>query len=322
MTHDHNATDTIECHLWPKDPHRCIVISYVQRTFSSLSLLGCAVIALLIIILKKYKSTVQKLIFWLSVSGFLRSLAYLLTQPHKSHIIYCRVKGFFLQYFDSTNLLWVLMITVNSLLIVKRKNYKYYYNWYHIIVWSGSLIWSLIPFFSDSYGHAGIWCWIKPETGFPFGIWYIPLFVLGFLMFLIQVYLLCFLVKFQKSLNNQSDDERTAYKHIQKDLKSLLAYPLFYILFYIPAFIFRISEETHPHVNPSYALTIAIVVLLPSLGVVYAVAFVLINASLKEISFPLLKTGLLDIFSKISRQAANDSVTRTSIRSKQYQSGK
>ena len=114
---------------------------------------------------------------------------------------------------------------------------------------------------------------------------------------------------------------------MRKDLKSLLAYPFFYILSYIPAFIFRISEETHPRVSPAYALTIAIVVFTPSLGVVYAVAFVLINANLKEISVPLLKTGLLDIFSKIPRHAVNydftvNSVTRTSIRLKQYQSGK
>ena len=327
MTHGHNTTDTLECHLWPKDPHRCRVILYVQRTFSTLSLVGCAVIALLIIILKKYKSTVQRLILWLSVSGFLRSLAYLLTQPHNSHVIYCRIKGFFQQYFDCTTLLWVLMITVNSLLIVKRKTYKNHYNWYHVTVWFGSMIWSTIPFFSDSYGHAGIWCWIKPDTHLRFGMWYIPLFVLGSLMFLIHVYLLWFLIKFQKPLNNRSDDERTAQKRMRKDLKSLLAYPFFYILSYIPAFIFRISEETHPNVNPAYGLTIAIVVFTPCLGVVYAVAFVLINASLKEISVPLLKAGLLDIISKIPRHAVNynfpvNSVTRTSIRSKQYHSRK
>ena len=324
MTHDYNATDTIECPLWPKDPHRCRVISYVQRTFSSLSLLGCAVIVGLIIILKKQKSITQRLIFWLSVSGFFRSLAILLTEPHNSQAIYCRVKGFFHQYFDCTTLLWVLMITANSLLIVKRKTYKHLYNWYHVIVWFGSMIWCTIPFYSDSYGHAGIWCWIKPDTRLRFGVWYIPLFVLVFLMFLIHVYLLWFLMKFQKPLNNRSDDERTAHNRMLKDLKSLLAYPLFYIVFYLPGFIFRVIEETHPYDKPAYGLTIAMVVFIPSLGVLYAVAFVLINASLKEISVPLLKAGLLDMFRKVSRHAVTynfpvNSLTRTSTRSRQYQ---
>ena len=54
MTHDNNATDTLDCDLWSIDPHRCRVILYVQRTFSSMSLFGCAVISLLIITLKKY----------------------------------------------------------------------------------------------------------------------------------------------------------------------------------------------------------------------------------------------------------------------------
>ena len=143
------------------------------------------------------------------------------------------------------------MITVNSLLIVKRKTYKHNYNCYHVIVWFGSTIWSMIPFFSDSYGHAGIWCWIKPDTHFRFWMWYIPLFVLGFLMFLIHVYLLWFLIKFQKPLNNRSDDERTAHKCMLKDLESLLAYPFFYIVFYIPGFIFRVTEETNPYVKPA-----------------------------------------------------------------------
>ena len=146
-------------------------------------------------------------------------------------------------------------------------------------------------------------------------------------MFLIHVYLLWFLIKFQKPIINRSNDEKTTQKRMRKDLKSLLAYPFFYILSYIPAFIFRISEETHPRVSPAYALTIAIVVFTPCLGAIYAVAFVLINASLKEISVPLLKARLQDMISNVSRHVVVynfpvNSVTRTSLRSRQYQPGK
>ena len=246
------------------------------------------------------------------MSDFFRSLAILLTHHHNSHVIYCRLKGFFQQYFDCTTLLWVLMITMNSLLMVKRKTYRHHYNWYHVIVWFGSMVWSAKPFFSNSYGHAGTWCWIKPDTGLHFGVRYIPLFVLSFLMFLIHVCLLWFL---------------TVQKRMRKDLKSLLAYPFFYILLYIPGFIFRVTEETNPNVKPAYGLTIAIVVFTPCLGVVYAVAFVLINASLNEISVPLLKARLRDMISNVSRHAVVynfpvNSVTRTSLQSRQYQPGK
>ena len=218
MTLNHNLTDTVECHLWPKEPLRCRNISIVLQTFSSLSLIGCFAIAGLIIILKKYRTTTERLVLWLSVSGFFRSLVFSLPHPKKSQVIYCSVKGFFDQYFISTHLLWVLMITVNCLLIVKRKAYQQYYKWYHVLVWTGSMIWSMIPFFSHSYGDAGIWCWIKPDTGLRFAMWYIPLFVLGFLMILIHAYLLWFLIKFQKPLNNRSDDERTAHIRMRKDI--------------------------------------------------------------------------------------------------------
>ena len=324
MTFDRNTTDNFECLLWPREPHRCRVILYVQRTFSSLSLIGCVAVAALIIILKKYRSTTQRLIFWLSVSGFFRSLVLLLTHVYDRDVTYCRAKGFFRNYFSCTTLLWVFMIAVNCLFIVKRKPYEQHYKWYHAIVWIGSMVWSTIPFFSDSYGYAGIWCWIGRENGLRFGMWYIPLFSLTFLMFSIYVYLLRFQMKFKKSLNNRSVDERTAEKHMRKDLKSLLAYSFIYILFSVPIFIYRVSEETHPNISPIYGLTITSVVLTPSLGVVYAVAFVLINASLKEISVPLLKARLRDIFRKIPRHAVNynfpvNSVTRASIRSRQYQ---
>ena len=295
MTLDHNATDTHKCHLWPKEPRRCRNISIVLQTFSSLSLIGCLVIVGLIMILKKYKSTLQSLILWLSVSDFFRSLVYLLPHPKKNQVTYCHFKGFFDQYFISAHLLWVFMITVNCLLIVKRMPYQQYYKWCHVMVWVGSLFLAIIPFIKDSYGEAGIWCWIKHDTGFRFGVWYAPLFVLGFCMISINVYLIWFLMKNQRHGNNRSDDERTAHKRMRKDLILLFAYPVFYILFYIPIFIYRVTEETNPNGKPNYGLTIAIVVLTPCLGVVYAVAFVLINASLKEISITLLKEKLLNI---------------------------
>ena len=31
------------------------------------------------------------------------------------------------------------------------------------------MVWPTIPSFSDSYGHAGIWCWIGRETVFVLG---------------------------------------------------------------------------------------------------------------------------------------------------------
>ena len=143
-------------------------------------------------------------------------------------------------------------------------------------------------------------------------------------MILIYVYLLWFVMKFQKPINNRSNDERTAQKRMRRDLKSLLAYPFLYILFSIPIFIYRLKDATDPYRNPNYGLTIASVLLTPLLGVVYTVAFVVINANLKEISVPLLREGLRNIFRKTPRHTVNynfhvNSLPRLSTRSRQYQ---
>ena len=122
MTYCNNTTDHPFCHLWPANPHRCQVILNVQRSSSSLSLFGCVVVVLLISILDKFKSITQRLIFWLSVSGFLRSVALLLKNVHETHIAYCRFKGFFHNYFSWAVLLWVCMITVNNFLLIVKRN--------------------------------------------------------------------------------------------------------------------------------------------------------------------------------------------------------
>ena len=70
---------------------------------------------------------------------------------------------------------------------------------------------------------------------------------------------------------------------MRRDLKSLLAYPFLYILFSIPIFMYRLNDPANPHRNPNYGLTIASVLLTTLLEVGYTVAFVVINASLKEI---------------------------------------
>ena len=63
------------------------------------------------------------------------------------------------------------------------------------------MVLAIIPFFKYPYCEAGICCWIKRDTGVCFGVWYVPLFVLGFRMFSINVYLTWFLM-IQKHVNN------------------------------------------------------------------------------------------------------------------------
>ena len=120
-------------------------------------------------------------------------------------------------------------------------------------------------------------------------------------------------MKFQTPLNNQTFAEKTAQNRMRKNLKSLLAYPFLYILFSIPIIVYRIYDATNPHLSPDYSLTVVSVVLTPLLGVVYAVAFVLINANLREISIPLIKAGLRDLFNRIPLHAVRSNYSVSTV---------
>ena len=314
MTYCNNTTDHPFCHLWPANPHRCQVILNVQRSSSSLSLFGCVVVVLLISILDKFKSITQRLIFWLSVSGLLRSVALLLKNVHETHIAYCRFKGFFHNYFSWAVLLWVCMITVNNfLLIVKRKPYKEFYKWYHAIVWLGSLFWAMVPFFEDAYGQAGIWCWIQHKR-YQFTVWYGPMIVLCSCMFAAHLYLLYFVRKSKRKILTRSTEEKKSQKKMRNELEVILVYPLLYILFSIPIFIYRVYNATNPQNRPIYELAIVCVVLTPSLSAVYAIAFVLINTTSERITYSSLRKGFRDV----SRKAANYVVNSIHVSSVQH----
>ena len=133
MVHGFNLRED-RCPLWPDTPYSCTVILNVQRTFSSLSLIGCLFVCVVVIVSKKGKTTVQKLIFWLSVSGFIRSTALLLTTGYNEKDSYCSFKGFIHNYLSWAVLLWVFMITINCLMTVKRRHYEKYFKLCHIIV--------------------------------------------------------------------------------------------------------------------------------------------------------------------------------------------
>ena len=66
---------------------------------------------------------------------------------------------------------------------------------------------------------------------------------------------------------------------MRNELEVILVYPLFYILFSIPIFIYQVYNATNPKNRPIYELTIACVVLTPSLSAVYAIAFIMINTT-------------------------------------------
>ena len=171
----------------------------------------------------------------------------------------------------------------------------------------------MVPFFEDAYGQAGIWCWIQHKR-YQFTVWYGPMIVLCSCMFAAHLYLLYFVRKSKRKILTRSTEEKKSQKKMRNELEVILVYPLLYILFSIPIFIYRVYNATNPQNRPIYELTIVCVVLTPSLSAVYAIAFVLINTTSERITYSSLRKGFRDV----SRKAANYVVNSIHVSSVQH----
>jgi len=196
--------------------------------------------------------------------------------------------------------MWVLIISINCLLIVKAMDYKRFYYWYHGIAWVGSFLWCLIPFFGDWYGPAGLWCWVKrEETSLRFIIWYGPLLLICIVLLVIYLYIIWFVIQVTKPRagTTYSPEIVSSNKRFRDELKPLLSYPLIYFIFSMPVFIYRINDAAHPDNLPAFTLILLTVIFTPSIGFCNTLAFAVFNASIGELTFAKLKQGVKSLFS-------------------------
>jgi len=78
----------------------------------------------------------------------------------------CLVQAIGISYFGLASMLWALCIAISLHMAFLRhqpgvERYKVYY---HVLVWSISLVLTLLPFSTGSYGDSGGWCWITVKT--------------------------------------------------------------------------------------------------------------------------------------------------------------
>ena len=292
-------TNTTDCSLWPGEEHRCFVIYVLSKLTAALSIIGCAFVMMLIIILRKYKLFVQKMIFTLAMSAFLESVCYISNDDIQVPSDACRFRGFFCHFFGWATMLWVLMITVNMLLTIKKRSSSQYLKWFHVFVWVVSFIVSLIPFSKDSYGPAGIWCWIQKDyPALRFGTWYIPLFVIGISMLIIYLYIICSVLRETRPVGaTLTEEEVRDNMRYREELRPLLSYPLIYIIFTIPGLMYRIDDAAHPKEPPNYSLVILSVIFLQSIGLFNSLSFIIFHTTIKDISISIVKQHIISLFS-------------------------
>ena len=192
---------------------------------AAVCLLLCIITFVFVIVTKTYKTTLQRLFLYLTLS----TVAYLaVIAVHIEHyfnfksplVRLCKAIGFFDEYTGSVQLLYTLEITL--LLFYKVFNKLYHIReklqWHvletpqfkfcvqavlFLVPWMVPPLIDIIPFFVTPYGETGPWCWIRTlnkdctenRAGFweQLGLWYIPFGLvgvcsLGFVIFMAIVF--------------------------------------------------------------------------------------------------------------------------------------
>ena len=272
------------CFFWPDQPSRCRNILILQYLFSIISFVFLFCVIGIIIMSKLYKMFVQRLILIMCFCSLVNTAMFFINVD-KANVAVCRIQGFFNQFMSWTELLWVCVITGNIFSTIHGYQMKHHEKKIHLIVWLTSLFWSVIPLFGMNYGPAGSWCWVKREnTSMRFGVWYIPMIIIVFVMLVLCVYLICCPSSSDKEYVHANSvfaqQQRQSLR--QSEVRPLVAYPIIYLLLNMPMLIYRIDDAIHPKLVPDYTLLILSVIATPLVGTFNAIAFCLIEDTLKD----------------------------------------
>ncbi|XP_052378259.1 cyclic AMP receptor-like protein A isoform X5 [Oncorhynchus keta] len=225
-------------------------------------------------LLRRYHSLAQKMICSLTVAAFFDSVAYVIGDTHPEGSL-CNFQAWWLTYFDWSALAWVCLITVNLYLnLVKEMSTSRYELLYHLMAWGVPLVMASLPLFSGYYGPAGAWCWITGNhVAWRFGIWYVPLFTLIFLMICCYARIIYVANERMQSWFGTFNPERERRKvSLAEEIKPLKWYPSVYLLVSLFPLINRLHNAFYPQ-DPVFSLTLLHVLSAPLHGLANAFVF-------------------------------------------------
>ncbi|XP_027879750.1 uncharacterized protein LOC114148577 isoform X2 [Xiphophorus couchianus] len=145
---------------------------------------------------------------------------------------------------------------------------------YHLMAWGVPLVMASLPLLKGYYGLAGAWCWITDDhVAWRFGIWYVPLFSLIFLMICCYARIICVANKRMQSWRGTFNPERERRKvSLAEEIKPLKWYPSVYLLVSTFPLVNRLHNAFYPE-DPSFPLTLLHVLSAPLHGLANAFVF-------------------------------------------------
>ena len=293
MSSPTNGSASLNSSCNPFEDRIYAIVAGMAAVSGFISFIASCFIIFIIILFKKWRSFIQRLIFYLSITAALNSLALVLQRVDyenqnlvsNSYLNFCEFSGFSAQITSWFLLNAVTSITVSLTVIVffnkQPEKYEFLLLLY-IFIFPFTFNW--IPFIRRGYGKAGAWCWIRSQDestceAFAFGrilqlvLWYGPLYVIMVLLIIMYVVVVIKLKYVRKkSIGNLNSQYGQAKNITMEGIKPLLSYPLIFFLINIFPFINRIHGAINPE-NPEVALWFLSAILLPLQGGFIAVSF-------------------------------------------------
>jgi len=172
------------------------VLSVIRIVASTISMMGSLFIIVMYLAYEDLRKFAFKLVVMLSVCDVILGIGNYLGNGNQDNLL-CHIQGFIIQLGSISGVFWTGVIAYSIWEVVLRQppsvDIEKKFTKFQIVVWSSSLVLSILPFFSKNYGDADGWCWISrygKHSPFWGTIWimvcfYIPLWITIFCIIII-----------------------------------------------------------------------------------------------------------------------------------------
>ena len=284
----------------------------------AISALSSIFILLLIFLFRRYEFTSQRLILYLVTATLFDALSYTFGGFAIYESPLCTIDGLYLHLVDWGVVVWVCNITVNLFwnVVVLRATNRYFEIFYILVGIGVPLFFGVFPFIGNSYGPAGIWCWIVDDsTGqvLRFLTWYVPVWIIIpglFVAFLVIITKLSWELRKWDPYNPSADRYREL---IRREIKPLILYPFVFLLLNVFPSINRIQNAVAKD-SPVFALYVLHSISSSLLGAGCTLIFVVNRDTLRELKWSNFKQTLLTRFKSRGKVEEFDAKAETQAR--------
>eukprot|EP00483_Globobulimina_turgida_P009865 UN09884 len=162
---------------------------------SVLSMIGSLFIVINYFMLSSLRNNFAfKLLLWVAITDLIDAVGSIV--PVDENGTLCILQSMTKQFGDNGSLAWVVAIAwtiyhlANAQQIPTKPELNRSLKKMHVVIWTITIITTILPLTTNSYGVAGGWCWIKDETTvgtmWRYVLFYVPLWIC--IIYMIVVY--------------------------------------------------------------------------------------------------------------------------------------